>query len=53
MSKHGTWTVIFDDNVIIKRTGEFDKATAKALVTGGTDFWNQSKFNNIQDMSTL
>ena len=47
MSKHGTWTVIFDDNVIIKRTGEFDKATAKALVTGGTDFWNQSKFSNI------
>jgi hypothetical protein len=47
MSKHGTWTVIFDDNNIVKRNGEFDTSNAKGYVCGGTDFWNQSKFSNL------
>jgi hypothetical protein len=47
MSKHGSWTVIFDDNMIIKRTGEFDTATAQGYVCGGTDFWLQAKFSNL------
>ena len=46
-SKHGTWTVIFPDQRIVKRTGEFDTATARGYVCGGTDFWLQSKFSNI------
>ena len=29
MAKHGAWTVIFGDEMVIKRTGEFTAATAK------------------------
>lgn len=47
MAKHGTWTVVFDDNLIIKRTGEFGLSTAKGYNAGGTDFWNQAKFSNL------
>ena len=47
MSKHGTWTVVFPDQKIIKRTGEFDISTARGYTTGGTDFWLQSKFSNL------
>lgn len=47
MAKHGTWTVVFDDELVIKRTGEFDTATAQGYVVGGTDFWNQAKFSNL------
>lgn len=46
-TKHGSWTVIFPDNVIIKRTGEFTTATAKGYECGGTDFWNQAKFSGL------
>lgn len=47
MAKHGTWTVVFDDQMIIKRTGEFNKDTALGYQCGGTDFWNQAKFSEI------
>ena len=47
MAKHGSWTVIFDDNLVVKRTGEFDKASAKGYKCGGTDFWLQPKFANL------
>jgi hypothetical protein len=47
MSKHGSWTIVFDDQMIIKRIGEFDKETALGYQCGGTDFWNQSKFSEI------
>lgn len=47
MAKHGTWTVIFEDNMVIKKTGEFGVSTAKGYVVGGTDFWLQSKFSNL------
>jgi len=46
-TKHGSWTVIFPDNMIIKRTGEFTTATATGYECGGTDFWNQQKFNGL------
>ena len=47
MAKHGTWTVIFDDEMVVKRTGEFGMSDAKGYVCGGTDFWNQAKFSNL------
>jgi len=47
MAKHGTWTVIFPDEIIIKRTGEFDVLTALGYKCGGTDFWMQPKFSNL------
>jgi len=47
MSKHGTWTVVFPDETIIKRTGEFNINTALGYKCGGTDFWMQSKFSNL------
>tara|TARA_R110000822_G_scaffold309757_1_gene440111 strand:+ start:1187 stop:1615 length:429 start_codon:yes stop_codon:yes gene_type:complete len=47
MSKHGTWTVVFLDKKIIKRTGEFDINTAKGLVIEDDSFWGQSKFNGL------
>ena len=47
MSKHGTWTVVFEDKIIIKRTGEFNKQTACAHTINDDNFWNQSKFNNL------
>jgi hypothetical protein len=47
MSKHGTWTVVFGDQMVIKRTGEFDRQTAKGYNCGGSDFWFQQKFSNV------
>jgi hypothetical protein len=47
MAKHGTWTVIFGDQMVIKRTGEFTAATAKGYQVGGTDFWSQQKFSGL------
>jgi len=48
MAKHGTWTVIFDDELVIKRTGEFGMNDARGYEgIGGTDFWNQAKFSNL------
>lgn len=47
MASSGKWTVIFDDKLVIKRHEEFNLATAKGLVVGDDDFWNQSKFDNI------
>lgn len=47
MAKHGSWTVVFGDEMVIKRTGEFTTATAKGYQVGGTDFWNQSKFSGL------
>ena len=47
ITKHGSWTVLFGSNTIVKRTGEFDTATARGYICGGTDFWMQSKFSNL------
>ncbi|MEL0207666.1 MAG: hypothetical protein VW915_02115 [Gammaproteobacteria bacterium] len=47
MASVGKWTVIMEDKMVIKRHEEFNSATAKGLVVGDDDFWNQSKFDNI------
>jgi len=47
MAKHGNWTVVFEDEMIIKRTEDFGMEDAKGYVCGGTDFWNQAKFSNL------
>ena len=47
MASVGKWTVIMEDKMVIKRYEEFNSATAKGLVVGDDDFWNQSKFDNI------
>lgn len=46
--KHGSWTVLFGSQTIVKRTDEFDVATAKGYSgIGGTDFWAQQKFSGL------
>lgn len=47
MSKHGSWTVIFDDQRVIKKTGEFGIQNGVGYNCGGTDFWLQPKFSNL------
>ena len=47
MTTNATWTVVFDDKLVIKRTGEFDVSTAKGYEIDDDSFWNQSKFSNI------
>jgi|TARA_R100001079_G_scaffold59559_1_gene30483 hypothetical protein len=47
MATSATWTVVFDDKMIIKRTGEFDVSNAPGYVINDDAFWNQSKFSNI------
>ena len=43
MATNATWTVIFDDKTIIKKTGD-----AQGMYEISDDsFWNQSKFSNI------
>jgi hypothetical protein len=43
MATLGTWTVVFDDKVIIKQTG----AGAGTHKINDDAFWSQSKFSNI------
>ena len=47
MASLGKWTIIMEDRMVLKRHEEFNSATAKALVVGDDNFWNQSKFDNI------
>ena len=47
MATSATWTVVFDDKMIIKKTGEFDVSNAPGYVINDDAFWNQSKFSNI------
>tara|TARA_B110000285_G_C15067586_1_gene586045 strand:+ start:1118 stop:1525 length:408 start_codon:yes stop_codon:yes gene_type:complete len=47
MSKHGLWTVIINDQTVIKKTEEFSISLVKALKIDNDSFWSQSKFNNI------
>ena len=47
-TKHGTWTVLFGSQTIVKRTGEYDMATAVGYTgVGSTDFWAQQKFSGL------
>ena len=48
VTKHGTWTVLFGSQTIVKRTGEFDTMTARGYNgVGSTDFWADSKFSGL------
>ncbi len=43
MATNATWTVIFDDKTIIKKTGDVQGM----YEISDDSFWNQSKFSNI------
>jgi len=43
MASLGTWTVVFNDKIIIKQTGD----DAGAEIINDDTFWNQSKYSNI------
>lgn len=45
--KHGNWTVLFEDRIIVKKTEEYTPTNFKDYKINDDDFWNQSKFNNI------
>ena len=44
MATNANWTVIFDDKMIIKQTGD---SAQTGYVIDDDVFWNQSKFSNI------
>ena len=46
MASKGTWSVVFDDKTVVKKTDDFaNNPTGYAI--DDSVFWNQSKFNNI------
>ena len=46
MESKGTWSVVFDDKTVVKKTDDFaNNPTGYAI--DDSVFWNQSKFNNI------
>jgi hypothetical protein len=47
MAKHGSWTVIFEDKMVIKKTGEFGITNGRGYNIDDDAFWSQSKFDNI------
>lgn len=47
MAKHGSWTVIFEDKMVIKKTGEFNTTNGRGYSIDDDTFWSQSKFDNI------
>ena len=47
MASGGSWTVVFEDKLIIKSSGEFNGSNAQGYPINDDDFWNQSKFSNI------
>lgn len=44
MASNGTWTIVFDDKKILKKTGAESGTMYKI---NDDDFWSQSKFDNI------
>ena len=46
MATYSTWTVIFDDKKIIKKTGDM-ASTPKGYEINDDSFWNDSKWSNI------
>ena len=44
MATNATWTVIFDDKMIIKQSGD---AAGPYTITGEDSFWSDSKWSNI------
>lgn len=47
MSKHGYWTVIFEDKKIIKKTEEYSITNPMPHEINDDAFWNQPKFSNL------
>jgi hypothetical protein len=46
-TKHGIWTVVFEDKMVYKKTGDASVSEPKVVVIDDDAFWNQSKFSNI------
>ena len=44
MATNATWTIVFEDKMIIKQSGD---AAGTSYVIDDDSFWNQSKFSNI------
>jgi len=44
MATNANWTIIFDDQLIIKKAGD---AAGSGYIIDDSSFWNQSKFSNI------
>mgnify|MGYP001025493082 FL=1 len=44
MATNANWTVVFDDKIIIKQSGD---AAGTAHVISDNDFWGLAKWNNI------
>ena len=47
MTKHGIWTVIFDDRKILKKTEEFTSSAPGDYVIEDDAFWSDPKWSNI------
>lgn len=47
MAKHGSWTVIFEDKVVIKKSGDYSPTSPMAHSIDDDTFWGQSKFNDL------
>jgi len=44
MTTNATWTVVFEDKMIIKQIGD---GAGSYVITGQDSFWNDSKWSNI------
>ena len=44
MATNATWTVVFDDKMVIKQSGN---AAGTSYVISDNDFWGLAKWNNI------
>ena len=47
MAKHGSWTVIFEDKLVIKKNGEYGIEDGCGHQINDDAFWSQSKFSNL------
>ena len=47
MAKHGAWTVIFEDKMVIKKNSDYGIEDACGHKIEDDAFWGQSKFDNI------
>ena len=47
MAKHGAWTVIFEDKMVIKKNSDYGIEDACGHKIEDDAFWSQSKFSNI------
>lgn len=47
MTKHGIWTVIFDDKKVLKKTEEYTSADPGVYEINDDAFWSDPKWSNI------